>query len=149
MYLEEQGTLDPQNELHLFALHLVYVDLINDALKEFVGQWNNHPVTTENNLSPQQLWIRGMVSLQNSGYSAVESVVQDISNYGIDVGGPVPEDHSRLVTVPETPISVDEMAFNNIKTVVKASIANGDENGFHSFILALELLSAACNNSPT
>lgn len=46
LYLEEQGTLDPQNELHLFALHLVYVDLINDALKEFVGQWNNHPVTT-------------------------------------------------------------------------------------------------------
>lgn len=75
LFLEGKGVLDPHNEVHLFALHIVYIDLINAALREFVGQWNNHPVTTESNLSPQQLWIRGMVLLQNSGYSAVESVV--------------------------------------------------------------------------
>ena len=70
LFLEGEGVLDPHNEVHLFALHMVYIDLINAALREFVGQWNNHPVTTERNLSPQQLWIRGMVLLQNSGYSA-------------------------------------------------------------------------------
>ena len=122
--MEGEGVLDPHNELHLFALHIVYIDLINAALREFVGQWNNHPVSTESNLSPQQLWIRGMVLLQNSGYSAVESVVQDISNYGIDVDGPVPEDDSRLVNVPVTSINVDDVQLANIKNVVKLSLEN-------------------------
>ena len=143
LFLEGEGVLDPHNEVHLFALHIVYIDVINAALKEFVGQWNNHPVTTESNLSPQQLGIRGMVLLQNSGYSAVESVVQDISNYGIDVDGPVPEDDSRLVNVPVTSINVDDVQLANNKNVVKLSLENGDENGFHSFVLALDLLSAA------
>ena len=49
-----------------------------------------------------------MVLLQNSGYSAVESVMQDMSNYGIDVDCPVPEDDSRLVNVPVTSINVDD-----------------------------------------
>ena len=144
--MEGEGVLDPHNEVNLFALHIVYLDLINAALRECVGQSNNHPVTTENNLSPQQLWIRGMVLLQNSGYSAVESVVQDMANYGIDVDGPVPEDDSRLVNVPVTSINVDDVQLANIRSVVKLSLENGDENGFHSFVLALELLSAACND---
>ena len=31
-------------------------------------------------------------------------------------------------------------------TAVKLSLENGDENGFYSFVLALDLLSAACND---
>lgn len=142
LYLEDQGVFDPHNELHLFALHLAYVDLINVALKEFVGQWNNHPVTTESNLSPEQLWIRDMVSLQNSGYSAVESVVQDFTNYGIDVDGPVPQDESRMVNVPITSVNVDDSELANIINQVKLCQANGDVNGFNSFALAVDLLNA-------
>lgn len=147
LYLEDQGVFDPHNELHLFALHLAYVDLINVALKEFVGQWNNHPVTTENNLSPEQLWIRGMVSLQNSCYSAVESVVQDFTNYGIDVDGPVPQDESRMVNVPITSVNVDHSELANIINQVKLCQANGDVNGFNSFILAVDLLNATCSSN--
>lgn len=142
LYLEDQGVFDPHNELHLFALHLAYVDLINVTLKEFVGQWNNHPVTTESNLSPEQLWIRDMVSLQNSGYSAVESVVQDFTNYGIDVDGPVPQDESRMVNVPITSVNVDDSELANIINQVKLCQANGDVNGFNSFALAVDLLNA-------
>ena len=45
---------NPCNEVHLFCLHLVYLDLINRALNEFCSEWNNHPVTTETKFSPQQ-----------------------------------------------------------------------------------------------
>ena len=69
-----------------------------------------------------------------------------MSNYGIDVDGPVPEDDSRLVNVSVTSINVDDVQLANIRSVVKLSLENGDENGFHSFVLALELLSAACND---
>ena len=127
-------------------MRCIYLPSTSAELREFVGQWNDHPVTTESNLSPQQLWIRGMVLLQNSGYSAVESVIQDMSNYGTDVDGPVPKDDSRLVNVPGTSINVDDVQLANIRNVVKLSLENGDENGFHLFVLALELLSAACND---
>lgn len=62
LYLERNNVLDPCNETQLFALHIAYLDLINEALGQFRSQWNNHPVSTECNFSPRQLWIRGMVN---------------------------------------------------------------------------------------
>ena len=40
LYLESQGVLQPSNEVHLFCLHFVYIDLINHALEVFANQWN-------------------------------------------------------------------------------------------------------------
>jgi hypothetical protein len=88
-----------------------------------------------------------MVSMQDSGYSAVDAVVQDIANYGIDVDGPVPEDESRMVNVPATLINVDDNQLASIKNEVNLCQANGDVNGFYSFVLALDLLNAACNDN--
>jgi hypothetical protein len=91
----------------------VYVKLINDALDEFVGQWNNHPVSTESNFSPNQLWVRGMLELRTSGYSAVSSVVEgqisDTEQYGIHEGESLHnemEDHA--IIVPETRVPLSE-----------------------------------------
>ena len=42
-HLENNGLLDPLNELHLFALHHTYIPRINRCLQEFKGQWENHP----------------------------------------------------------------------------------------------------------
>lgn len=77
LFLEQRAMLDATSELHLYCLHLVYLPLINEAIDEFVGQWNNHPVTTESNLSPNQLWIEGMLNLRNSGYVAVRDVERE------------------------------------------------------------------------
>ena len=41
---------------------------------------------------------------------------------------------------------IRDVQLANIRSVVKLSLENGDENGFHSFVLALEVLSAACND---
>ena len=74
-------------------MELVYLNLIKQALDEFTAKWNSHPVTTERNLSPRQLWVSGMVTLQLSNYTAVQDLVDassDYSNYGIDEEGPVP-----------------------------------------------------------
>lgn len=66
LYLERQNELDCNNELRLYCLHLVFVDLINQSLETFTEQWNNHPVTTEQNFSPNQLWVRGMIRMQHT-----------------------------------------------------------------------------------
>ena len=55
--MEDEGILDPMNEIHLFSLHYVYVPRVQRALDEFKAQWNSHPVSTESNLSPEQLFI--------------------------------------------------------------------------------------------
>ena len=68
-------------------MQLVYLDLVNQALDEFTAQWNSHPVTTATNVSPRQLLVSGMVTLQQSNYTAVQDVLRastDYSNYGID-----------------------------------------------------------------
>ena len=46
LFLEHSGILDPTDEVHLFCIHLVYIPLINNAIIQFIGQWNNHPVST-------------------------------------------------------------------------------------------------------
>lgn len=63
-YFEQSGLLDPVNELHLFALHYVYVPRINKSLKAFMDGWNMHGLRTENNLSPMQLYTAGLLRQQ-------------------------------------------------------------------------------------
>ena len=60
-YLEENGYLDIGDEVYLYALHLVYVPLINNNLREFTRGWDNHPLSTERNISPNQLWVLGQI----------------------------------------------------------------------------------------
>lgn len=64
--MESSGVLDPTNELHLFALHFVFVPRINENLKLFWEGHNRGPLSSEHNYSPEHLWIRGMLSIANS-----------------------------------------------------------------------------------
>lgn len=47
--------LDVQNIYHMFVLHYLFKDRINESLLQFKNSWNNHGVSTENNKSPLQL----------------------------------------------------------------------------------------------
>ena len=58
--MEGQGVLDADNEVHLFCLHYIYLQRIDAALVSFTNAWNNHPIRTERNLTPIQLWISGL-----------------------------------------------------------------------------------------
>lgn len=65
--MEHCGMLDSTNELHLFALHFVYVPRINQSLQLFTQGYNRAPTSTERGKSPLQLWISGSVSVSNRG----------------------------------------------------------------------------------
>jgi hypothetical protein len=87
-YLESLELLDPLNEIHLFALHYVFKPRINRALTLFATQWNNHPLSTEGNMSPYQLWIEGFYQFANSNSETIRDVVNpdtlDVNSCGID-----------------------------------------------------------------
>ena len=53
--LESENQLDPLNETDLFCLHFVFLPRINKTLTEFIDTWNNHPLSTEHNSTPNQL----------------------------------------------------------------------------------------------
>ncbi len=113
LYLKQKDLLDSSSDVHLYCLHIVYTKLINKAIEEFVKQFNNHPVSTESNFSPNQLWVQGMLRLRNSGCTGVSSVVEgevaDMEQYGIDEDGPLPEVEDCLVTVPQTVVRISQV----------------------------------------
>lgn len=65
--MEEQGILDPIDEIDIFALHYVYVPIINLHLKRFKETWNNHQIRTANNLTPMQLIAESVDDYHASG----------------------------------------------------------------------------------
>ena len=64
--LENNRLLNPGSEIDLFCLHYVYLPRVKHSLHQFLHGWNAHPVSTENNFSPNQLWIRGLMEIANS-----------------------------------------------------------------------------------
>ncbi len=60
--LEDEGKHDPLNDLNIFCLHWVYLPLINKTLEEFRESWNHHPLSSEHNQTPNQLFFLGMLS---------------------------------------------------------------------------------------
>ena len=65
--MEDTNSLDPCDEIDIFALHFVFLKHINNHLAEWADAWNRHPISGEHNFSPQQLWTIGMVQLVGSG----------------------------------------------------------------------------------
>ena len=71
--MEEAMILNIENEIHLFCLHYIYIPRINASLNHFLNAWNNHPLSSMNNLTPSQLWIAGL--LRNA-----DGCAPDVSN---------------------------------------------------------------------
>ncbi len=57
--LEDSGSLDPSNTIHLFCAH-VFLPRLQRDLDTFTDAWNDHSIRTEQNLSPNQLWEIGL-----------------------------------------------------------------------------------------
>lgn len=139
LYLETNNVLDPCNEMHLLALHIVYVDLINKALDEFSLQWNNHPVSSESNFSPQQLWIGGMITQSSLSSTAVQDAIQP-SDFGIEEDGPVPElQDNYLIEIPQSLIRLTDEQLQNIRREIQEI---EDNNGITQYITTLNLINS-------
>ncbi|KAF8836291.1 hypothetical protein BDN67DRAFT_911482, partial [Paxillus ammoniavirescens] len=53
--LEQLHGLDRQNPAHLWLLHVLFLDSINDDAQRFIDEWNHHSLSTEKNQSPSDL----------------------------------------------------------------------------------------------
>ena len=62
--MEEEGILDLLNEVDIYCLHFVFLPRIQQTLSSFIESWNNHSISTENNLTPNQLFITGAIQYE-------------------------------------------------------------------------------------
>lgn len=88
--MEECGALQRTKKLHMFVLQFIYLPRINNALDSFVSAWNQHPIRTEHNWTPIQIWTNGMMDVRNHalcGMSADSCIAGagDLEWYGFDL----------------------------------------------------------------
>ena len=102
-FLECHYDMDAGNELHLFVLHFVNISRINKKLREFSVTWNYHPVRTEKNCTPMQIWTEGFYSQSN----LIKMTYCELSMFGIDHSGLIPEiQTANNVQIPDIDIDL-------------------------------------------
>ena len=81
--LEDNDVLDPENELHLLALHYIFLPRIQKSLQEFQKAWNTHGLSSAQHSSPLQLWTSGML-VNRSLYRSVDEIFDTVDESSSD-----------------------------------------------------------------
>lgn len=119
-FLEREGALSLDNDVHMWCLQFVYLPRLNRDLKRFQTGWNNHRLRSEKGKTPHQLYVQGILENRDTGRTGVDelffepAVTDDAlpDDFGIDWEGPVAaEDDTERVpnfTCPLTPVDFRE-----------------------------------------
>ena len=108
-YLESEKLLDVDNDLLLFCLQYAFVPLIQQNLDIFKERYNRHPLSTESNKTPYQLYALARPS------STISNNVEDNQGSFDELGA-----HDDIITATEEqrdvtlysmdcPLSTDDM----------------------------------------
>ncbi|XP_046879760.1 uncharacterized protein LOC124470086 [Hypomesus transpacificus] len=73
-FLESEGIVDIDNEMHVWALHYVYLPRINRDMADFCQQWNHHGLRTERHQSPLQIFVRTCLVQQRLPTTAMQDL---------------------------------------------------------------------------
>lgn len=140
-YMEDENILDPLNDIHLLSLHLVYIPRINHALKEFANQFNDHPIRTEYNYTPRQLFCLGALFADHD-QPEVDDIIDPGNHYGVDEEGPVPTlqtDDAVVVDPPAVELNAQqETIVEHISSQI--SLIDDGNYGMSHYLQTLQLL---------
>ena len=71
-FLEDIGILDICDPLDLYALHFIFLPVIQTQLDVFKEGWANHGLRTEKNRTPLQLWVLGLNEMYSDDPNSTE-----------------------------------------------------------------------------
>ena len=123
-FLEARGSLDIDNETHMWALHYVFLPHLNRELQQFRNQWNNHGVRTLHHETPLQVFVGNCLELQNSNLTAMQDlfghdeVVEPDTEHGREAGEVFEREDwvtESTVEVPELPCPLNEDALSSLQ----------------------------------
>ena len=144
-YMEHHDLLNPVNNLHLFALHYVYVPRINRALDQFKLSWNNHGIRTERGKTPNQLFTEGALRLRNSGQVAIDFFDSASELYGVDFEDDSippdddPEEAAAVIVVPTIQVDISEEQIEELKATIDP-LSDSDDCGLDIYQRTLDFL---------
>lgn len=88
--LEQHNRLDLDLESHIWLLHYLFLDVINEDAMEWAESWNNHVIALHDarNASPWDLFFFGMLEKGIQGFDGdlepQDEELEDPTSYGID-----------------------------------------------------------------
>ena len=127
-FLENSGTLDSLDELHLLALQYVFVPRINYSLRECTRQWNHYGIRTVGHQTPLAMWYTGLLTAPE------ESIVTNWQTYGIDYEGPLTDiETDNNLVVPDSPIQLTAHQLQELHRRIDPLSDNGN-NGINHFL---------------
>ena len=140
-YMEHNNLLNPVNDLHIYALHYVYIPRITRSLEQFKVSWNNHGVRTERGRTPNQLFTEGALRLRNSGQVAVDFFDNAHDLYGVDhEEDTIPHDDLEIgVVIPANRINLTDEQVEELKGSVDP-LADSDDYGLDIYQQTLDFL---------
>ena len=131
--LESDGDLDPLNEVDMFCLHYVFLPRINKCIDDFRESWNNHPISTEGNMTPYQLFAEGIHCAAELNLPTTNTLLSITQNAQVTNNLP---DVSQLVEVPEMLFAPCQRLCNQIQLSVNP-LKSCNDNGKHLYILTI------------
>uniref|UniRef100_A0AAV2K7I5 Integrase core domain-containing protein n=1 Tax=Knipowitschia caucasica TaxID=637954 RepID=A0AAV2K7I5_KNICA len=117
--MEEEGLFDLSDATHLFCLHYV-----------FHKGWDNHPLRTEQNMTPNQLWLAGQIH-----HHIPNPMDLNIPDIDWDESGEVPEENVG-VQVPdlESPLTAQQLSTLSVHIdPLQPSESNGTSHPIQNF----------------
>ena len=137
--LEDEQLLDCLNEVDMFCLRYSFLERINDALTSFMDSWNNHSLSSELSLTPNQLFIQG--ALQQNTFP----VYPTLSHLPGNLAQPHSRDH---VNIPDTKFTPCDTLANVLSGI--NVLQHCDDLGYNVFVRVIQSvghhLSQGCTN---
>ena len=149
-HLESHDQLDPNNPLHVWCLHYVFVPRIRRDLGRFVEGWNQHRLRSVHGKSPLQLYVSGILQNRNRGQRGVDDLffepsaddVSDVENLGVDWEEPAPEEEEdeQAISSVDCPLTAAQLTL--LQGEVEPLGESADDFGTDLFLRAVEFCSA-------
>ncbi|KAJ3515573.1 hypothetical protein NMY22_g14424 [Coprinellus aureogranulatus] len=142
LHMEDVGLLDPNNQLHLLALYIVFQPRIQKALDETRTSWNNHPIRTARNKTPVAIYQLSREYAINAGYwygDPGDDVGCVDESYGEDFG----DDGEPDIRPPEEELESDPVAprsdsFASVEEEKEAGIVINDDEEIAEALTVLQ-----------
>ena len=118
---------------------------IQQAVTEFINQWDNHGLSTQGGRTPLQLWHSGVIN--NIG---IQPVINDIvhmdNHYDFNEHEPLPEiETNNHITIPDINVTLNETTMNRIQLV--NPLENDGNYGIDLFSSLLNVFQLRCDVS--
>ncbi|XP_062849143.1 uncharacterized protein LOC134311437 [Trichomycterus rosablanca] len=132
--LEEDGLLDITNSLHLYCVHYTFLPRLKDDLSRFTHGWDNHPIRTEQNMTPNQLWHLGLMQNPVREPEMSEGIQIDAIDWE-DSGLTVQEPNQGIV-LPDLDCPLDPESFELLRLAVQPT-ASSDSFGRDIYLMCI------------